>query len=204
MSLFSGLKDLLFKQGIYEFYFPFLLTFAIFYALIRRTRVFGSDKTANRISLVVSLVAAFYVMAFSPIATPISSFFSSFFAGTSVVLVFILSILMITMMLFGPFWVKIEKMDWWGEKIKWFILIGVLLALLLFVLSGGIGLFGVIIPPNLWIPGLSGEDVAIILLILLTGVIVFAVQGEKIGEEDKLKKRSGGQESSGTQESTTH
>ncbi|MEM5792784.1 MAG: hypothetical protein QXY45_00275 [Candidatus Aenigmatarchaeota archaeon] len=188
MSLLSNIKDLLFRQGIYEFYFPFLLTFAIFYALIRRTRVFGKDKTANRISLVVSLVAAFYVMAFSPIATPISSFFSSFFAGTSVILVFILSLLMITMMLFGPFWTKIEDMEWWGQKIKWFILTGALLALLLFVLSGGIGLFGIIIPPNLWIPGISGDDLAIILLILLTGVIVFAVQSEEIGEEEDSKK----------------
>ena len=188
MSLLGSIREILFKQGVYEFYFPFLLTFAIFYALIRRTRVFGKDKTANRISLVVSLVAAFYVMAFSPAATTISSFFSSFFAGTSVVLVVILSLLMITMMLFGPFWTKLEDMEWWGKNLKWFILCGLLITLILFVISGGINLFGVIIPPNLWVPGLTGEDMGLILLIILTGVIIFAVQGEELGDEEKLKK----------------
>ena len=126
MSVFLRLRELLFQQGVYEFYFPFILTFAIFYALIRRTRVFGKDKVANNISTLISVIAAFYVMAFSPFATTISSFFATFFAGTSILLVTILSFLMVTMMLFGPFWTKFEDMEWWGKKLPWFIGIGLL------------------------------------------------------------------------------
>ncbi|NCN39412.1 MAG: hypothetical protein GW914_03465 [Candidatus Aenigmarchaeota archaeon] len=183
MSLFSGVVDSLFKYGVYEFYLPFLLTFAIFYALIRRTRVFGGDKVANNISTLVSLVAALYVMAFSPFAGSISTFFATFFAGTSVVLVVILSLLMITMMLFGPFWTKFGDMEWWGKHLWVFVIIGLLITLSLFAASGGGKLFGLIIPPNFGIPGLNGEDVAIIILLLLTVGIVFLVQGTSSEEE---------------------
>jgi len=187
MSVFLRLRELLFQQGVYEFYFPFILTFAMFYALIRRTRVFGKDKVANNISVLISLIAAFYVMAFSPFATTISSFFATFFAGTSILLVTILSFLMVTMMLFGPFWTKLEDMDWWGKNLKWFIFTGFLITLVLFTVSGGIELFGTVIPPNLWIPGLTGEDVALLLLLLLTGGIIFAVQGEIEEDDDEGK-----------------
>ncbi|MBD3155795.1 MAG: hypothetical protein GF368_04015 [Candidatus Aenigmarchaeota archaeon] len=193
MSLLESFRNLLFQQGIYEFYFPFLLTFAIFYALIRRTQVFGNDNVANKISLLVSLIAAFYVMAFSPVATPISQFFSTFFAGTSILLVTILSLLMITMMLFGPFWNKLDDMKWWGDKLPWFIGVGLLLTLIMFVASGGIQLFGIIVPPNFGIPGISGEDIALIAMLVLTGVIIFGVQGEVGEKEPKLKEgQSGG------------
>ena len=98
---------------------------------------------------------------------------------------------MVTMMLFGPFWTKFEDMEWWGKKLPWFIGIGLLITLVLFVFSGGIELFGTVIPPNLWIPGLTGEDVTLILLLLLTGVIIFAVQGETPAEEKKPKDKMG-------------
>ena len=78
MSVFLRLRELLFQQGVYEFYFPFILTFAIFYALIRRTRVFGKDKVANNISTLISVIAAFYVMAFSPLQQQLVHFSQHF------------------------------------------------------------------------------------------------------------------------------
>ena len=181
-----GIISSLQQQGIFEIYLPFLLTFSIFYALIRKTGVFGDYRGA---SIIIAGVAASYVIVFSPAAIPIGQFFATFFAQASVGLVTLLVFIMVIGLLAGPLF---EKADL-DEKLKaaapWIIGVGFLVVLGMFISSGGVSLFTQISPPGLGLPGLglSGEDIAIIVLILVTvGVIAFIALTE--GKERQPSK----------------
>lgn len=175
------LISILKQQGVFEIYLPFLLTFAIFYGLLRKMNLFGSDATANKIVALISGVAAAYVMIFSPVAGPISQFFAKFFTQASVTLVVLLVLAMITaMFLWSPFMKPDQKWDL-KNYLPFAILVGFLLVIAMFVSSGGIDLFGRIIPPGI---NISGEDLALIFLVLITiGIIVFLVRGESEGSD---------------------
>ena len=100
MAALDTLVNLMEQQGVYEIYLPFLLTFSIFFALLRRTKVFyakenGDDKIGNNISIVVSVVAALFVTIFTPFGITISHYFSMFFTQASVAIVAIIVFIMI-------------------------------------------------------------------------------------------------------------
>lgn len=64
--------------GFYNFIFPFIITSAIFYALLRRSKVFGESIVVNA---VVSLSIAFMIFGYPVIAgvslaTPLATFFT--------------------------------------------------------------------------------------------------------------------------------
>lgn len=199
MAIFENFVRVLQSQGVYEFYFPFLLTFVIFFVLIRRSRVFGEDKTAKKINLIVSFVAACYVMLASPFAVPISMFFARLFAGTSVVLITLLVFFMIITMLIGPIWSDMVNLqEFWKKNLLWFVAIAFILVLVIFSLSGGINLFGLMIPPDLGLSiifpeiavNISGEDVALILLLIATGLLIYLMIKEDTGEQPSTPQTS--------------
>ena len=64
--------------GFYNFLFPFIITAAIFYALLRRAKIFGESLTVNA---VISISIAFLIFGYPVIAgvsltTPLSTFFT--------------------------------------------------------------------------------------------------------------------------------
>src|SRR5437867_7967016 len=66
------------ELGFFNFIFPFIITSAIFYALLRRAQVVGESPTVNA---VVSISIAFLIFGFPVIAginltTPLSTFFT--------------------------------------------------------------------------------------------------------------------------------
>lgn len=156
--------------GIFEIYLPFLLTFTIFYGLMTKMKIFGDKE--RKIPAVVAGVAAAYVTIFSPVAIPISQFFATFFTQSSLVLV----VLLVTMMMAGLFlsfeFFKIEKTDKFNisKYIPWVVLIGGLISLGLFFSSGGVSLFANVMPSGI---GITAEDVALVILVLLTIGIIY-------------------------------
>lgn len=170
----SSALDVLKQFGVFEVYLPFLLTFALFYGLLKKMNLFGEGS--NKITTVVAGVVAAYVMIFSPAAIPISQFFATFFTQASVLLV----VLLVGVMVVGLLWssphlgLKVPDLT---KLSPWIILMAFLIVFGMFFSSGGVQLFSRVIPSGV---NISGEDVALILLVLMTiGVIFFLVSGDK-------------------------
>ena len=185
MSLIAGLLS---SAEIYTLYLPFLFVFAIFYALLVKTQVFGKGGNVNKINALVAIIAAVYVVIASPLAGSISVFFASMFAMGSVALVTLLIFIMIVGLLLGPF---VTTQEGWKELGKKFIPIIVIVAFLftigLFFSSAEMASwFGGTVAPSFGI-GLSGEDIALIVLIVITIIVLYwLTAGEKPGQGIKL------------------
>ncbi|MFH8080538.1 MAG: hypothetical protein QXO84_01515 [Candidatus Aenigmatarchaeota archaeon] len=170
------------SQGVFEVYLPFLLTFALFYGILRKIGIFKvvtqgqEDKTANRITAMVAFVAAMYVTIFSPAAIPISRFFANFFTQSSVALVTIMVAIMLISMILSSSIFNFTPISLQEKTLKILLAVAGLIAIAMFISSGGVLLFANVIPPNLRI---SGEDVALAILVILTVVLIGWIISEK-------------------------
>jgi hypothetical protein len=184
MSAINNLLNFLTSQGVFEFYLPFLLVFSIFYALLRKIGIFGTDKPGPQVSAIVALVAAFYMMYATALGTNISGFLTDFFAQASIFLVLIMVIgiaigaLAITYLLGSDF-----KLDIIGKRAKLIVFIVVVLVVLALFASNLIQIPGISRIP-IPLTGLSKETVGLIVLVGVTVVIIFLVvrQGKSKGQ----------------------
>ncbi|MCX8179064.1 MAG: hypothetical protein N3D75_04535, partial [Candidatus Aenigmarchaeota archaeon] len=178
-----GLIGVLKTQGVYEVYLPFLLTFAIFYGLLRRMGLFKTltsdgkpDDSGNKISALIAFIAAMYVTIFSPAAIPISHFFATFFTQSSIALILLMVFAMVvSMFLWSPFFSQKKIFEFGKDAVPIILGVGGLIVLGMFVSSGGVKLFSNLIPPGV---NISGEDVALIILVIATVIIISAVTRE--------------------------
>jgi hypothetical protein len=168
------------QAGVFHFYLPFVLVFAIFYGLLTKSKVFGDDKLSKRLNAIISLIAALYVIGFTPIGTQLISFadyLAVLFTDAAVVIVTLLVFLMILFMLIPT---KTQNLGGWWNIL---IIIAALIALALFFNAGGGAIFGIFsgIGGGL---GISGQDIAIIVLVLITVFVIYwLTKGEKEGEK---------------------
>ena len=160
------------KLGVMEFYFPFLLTFSIFYALLQKSGVFGKEEWATKINAIVAFVAAFYVMGYTNVGFKIAEFLMPFFTQTTVAVVTLLAIAMILGMASGSG--LIPKADELTNRTKQIISIAmVLIGVYIFVSSGGLKAFGVTGGmPGI---GLSSEDIMFLVIVGVTILLIYVV-----------------------------
>jgi hypothetical protein len=185
MGLISGLLT---SADIYALYLPFLFVFAIFYALLVKTQVFGKGAYVNRINAIVALIIALYVVIFSPLASSISLFFASMFAMGSVGIVTLLIFIMVVGLLLGPFVTTPEGWKQLGKKmLPILVLVAFLFSLGLFFSSAAMAnWFGGVVAPSFGV-GITGEDMALIALIVITLIILYwLTSGEEGIKEVKL------------------
>ena len=173
--------------GIFEFYLPFVLMFAIFYGLLSKSKLFGepNEKRVRNINVIVSIVAALFVMVYPPSGITLTTFFGTFFTQIMVVLTAILCFALILYMMLPAGTIENMVKDPWNYA-KFLLPIAAIIVLIIFFAAGGPELFGIsdisIVLPGL---GLSTEDiVTIILIVLFIIVIWFIVKGD----EEKAKK----------------
>lgn len=167
------------QQGVFAFYLPFLLVLTLFFGLLEKTKPFG-DKSRH-INLIVSLVAALYVMVFNQtMSYAITTFFAKFFMESSLVLITLLVGLMIVGLMAGP----ILQGKGWGEfgknALGGILLIAVIIGFFIFSSSGGFELFGQV-SPGLGIS--EGDLIIIVFLIITVAAIWFMVRGGESGTE---------------------
>jgi len=187
-----GLIKALQTQGVFEIYLPFLLTFALFYGLLRKIGIFKvlpgqnqtqqDDSTANKISAVVAFVAAMYITIFSPAAIPISRFFATFFTQSSVAIVVLMVTIMFLAMFFSLPFLGNQKYIFAEEIIHWLVIGALLVVIGMFISSGGVQLFAKILPPGVKI---SSEDIALIILVIATIIIIGSMLSE--GQRKPIK-----------------
>ncbi len=164
------MKDL----GMFQFLFPFMLTSAVFFGLLRRSKLFGDPDRNVAVNAVVALVAAFMVWA-SPVIlgidmeTQMAAFFTQSMSATLIIIVGLL----ISSMFF-----KEGLAEQLSTKLNTSKSMGIVLAFGILI-GGGILLSSGLI--NVFIPGgVSGqiqipEDTLLIIGMMLLLVITVAV-----------------------------
>ena len=56
------------ELGLFKFLFPFMLTAAVFYGLLRKSQIFGDSEKNVAVNAIVALVAGFMVWSYPIIA----------------------------------------------------------------------------------------------------------------------------------------
>jgi len=173
----SGLETVLInlnRMGFFAF-LPFLLTAAIFYGLLRRSKLFGEPDKNVIVNAVVALVAAFMVWAYPIISgTSIEEyqlFFSTFFFKGTVATLTIVVGLIIVGMIFpeGGFSGTLsDKLK--GKFGIGILILGLLIAGAVLISSGTSSFFGVSIE------NLDNDFIySIVFLVVFIGIIGFVV-----------------------------
>lgn len=170
------LKDI----GAFQFLFPFMLTAAIFYGLIRRSQIFGKPEENVAVNAVVSLIAAFMVWAYPILAgvdiqTQLATFM---FQSTSAMLTIIIGLLITSMFFPQDLPAEIGKRLAGGRGIGIVIVAGILIAAGVLVSSG---LVKLILPAPGVLP--LPEDMlltiaVLIILMLSVAAIVMTPKGK--------------------------
>lgn len=162
------------ELGLFQFMFPFMLTSAIFYGLLRKAQIFGEPEKNVAVNAVVALIAAFMVWA-SPIIAGIDievQLITFFVHGLSAIVVIMLGLL-VAGMFFPPnlpevLDKKFEKGGFWIALLIFGILIG-----------AGIlipsGLINVFLPAGVAMPEITSDIFITIGVILLLVITVLAI-----------------------------
>jgi len=159
------------KFGVVDFYLPFLLTFSMFYALLQKTKIFGEGDKVNAINAIISLVAAFYVIGYTPVGYRIAEFLMPFFTQVTVVLVGLLGASLIIGMASGKGVLHVT--DWMKKSLTVFLIAA---SVFIFFTSGGPQVFGLGTGGGIWL-GITAEDLFFISLIVVTLIIILVVAG---------------------------
>lgn len=189
---FADILELWKAYGVFEFYLPFVLMFAIFYGLLAKSKIFGDESKERRvrnINVVISIVAALFVMV-SPVGVSLTTFFGTFFTQTMVVLTTMLSFLLIMYMVI-PHGSVGDMMKEPMKYAKFLVPFAALAALALFFASGAPAIFGINIGGvggvgGIGLSGLSSQDIVTIVLILVFLLIVVYLTREDKGKEKKI------------------
>jgi len=186
-EIITGAKE----YGIFDFFLPFILTFAIFYGLLIKTKIFGQgeDKQPTRfnktISMVISLVIAAYVMIYTPVGITLSTFFANLSAQTLVVVMSLLGFLMIMYLMMN---VLQPGATWNKTKFIWVVVvIAAILGVGVFLSSGGAAIFpGIKTPISISLGNIDPGTLAVIVVIVLTGLVIYFLSRSE-GGDDRIR-----------------
>ncbi len=160
--------------GFFEFLLPFIISAAIFYGLLRKSKIFGEPDRNVGVNAVIALGAAFMVWA-SPIiiGIDITKDLATFFLqGVSTMLIFSIAA-MIATMFFGEDIAKQIKDRIGGQSIWWVILVAALLigGAMLFTS----GLYKIFAPQGFAGLGISADIGSIVLTIAVLAIFLVVI-----------------------------
>lgn len=177
----AGIEDVIMKMqemGIFRFFLPFMLSLAIFYGLLRKSKIFGEPKENVAVNAIVSLIASFMVWAYPVIVgINIEKQLASFFTqGMLAFLVTLTGLLLISMFLPPDLSLKLKEIGF-GKRVYGSLMVVFLLVGFGILISSG--LFAVFFPTGV----ISIESdilitLGIILLMLITVVVIVFVGGK--------------------------
>ncbi len=186
-DIFTMIIQKMQEIGAFNFMFPYILTSAVFYGLIRKSQIFGEPDKNVAVNAVVSLVAAFMVWAY-PVLTgvDIETQLATFFTHGLVVTLVLMMGLIITGMFFKPNLPEQFSLTFLQEnKAAIILVVGIVVGIVVFATSGLLNLIiGPIIPK---IP--TDALLALVMLILLIVPFIF-ILGERGGEKSKEDKKN--------------
>jgi hypothetical protein len=186
----AGFADLIAagkEFGVFQFYLPFVLSFAVIYGILAKAKIFGKEKTGKNINIIVSAILSLFLIGYTPVGITLAEYFGSLFTGTVLVVVTILGTMMILFVLGALAGVEVPT-----KPSKWailLVLIAIVLAIGVFISSGGMAFFpGLVLPgvtlpstPTVAIPsiGITTEDIAMIAMVAGMALIMLWLVWEK-------------------------
>jgi hypothetical protein len=131
------------ELGFFQFILPFIMTSAIFYGALRKSKIFGEPDKNVTVNGIVALVAAFMVWSYPVIAgVNIETQLATFFTHGMIATVAIMLGLIVSSMFMPP-----DLPKFLSEKFKtgrmWtvILLVGILVGVIVLISSGLIGVF---------------------------------------------------------------
>ena len=151
-------------QMLYEQVLPFLFSFAVIYALVLKTGIFGdeSKKYVRGAAAIVSLVLSFFLITTTPYSLGLGTTFAQLFAnvsGTTVTFLVVILGVLVILGLFGIGSEELKNADNW----KKFVIPGIIIVFVLWLLGGGAAGYGMY----------SIYD--IVWTVIILGIVLFAV-----------------------------
>ncbi len=146
--------------GFFQFILPFILTAAIFYGSLRKSKIFGDPDRNVTVNAVISIAAAFMVWAYPIIAgvnieTQLATFFTHGMIATLVVMLG----LIVSGLFMPPDLPKTLADKFKGGRIWAVILIfGMLIGVVVLITSGIVGIF---LPQGISLGGGSDEWIGV-------------------------------------------
>jgi len=172
-DVFTPVIERLQEIGAFNFLFPYILTSAIFYGLLRKSQIFGKPEENVAVNGVVALVAGFMILAY-PILSGVSieGLLPAFFMQGLVVLLVFMVVLMIMGMFLPPDLPKVLSEGLLqGNKALGILVVGVIFGFLILFLSG---LSDVLLGKQV-IGELSPDIINIVVIILLLVVPIVLI-----------------------------
>ena len=176
------------EAGIFQFYLPFVLSYAIIYGILAKIKIFGEEQTGKNINLIVSGILSLFLIGFTPVGITLAEYFGALFTGTVLTIVTILGTMMILYVLASLIGIKIPAKDQPKEWLFLLLLVAIVLAAGVFIASGGTAFFpGFALPgvtiPDLPIPvipsiGLNSAHIGLLVLLAGTALIIWWMQRE--------------------------
>jgi hypothetical protein len=186
------------EYGVFEFYLPFLIMFALFYGLLTKMNLFGGKEKAGQtdkssssarlgraVNLIISLSASMFLMAYTPLGVSLASFLSGMFGQTALILITLVCAGLVLYVLGVMAGFDIFGFTKGDEKktpggIKFIVIVVGLVVAAMVVSNSGILLPGIVGDTGITIPGLdiTAQDAMIIGLIILTVVAIWFVVRE--------------------------
>jgi len=178
-DLFTAVIEKLQQIGAFNFLFPYILTSAIFYGLLRKSQIFGKPDENVAVNGIVSIVAALMVLAY-PILSGVSieGLLPPFFAqGLVVTLVFMIALMIMGMFLPPDLPKVLSENLLKGNKMGAMLIVGIFFGFLILFLSG---LGNVLLGPQV-IGTISDDAITLVVIILLIIVPILFIMwgGEK-------------------------
>jgi len=164
--------------GLYDFYLPFLLVFAVSYGLLSNAKIFG-DPSSNKVARVVNLILSMGMgLIIAPFSAPLVSYLIGLFGGGLVVIFTLILVLMIVGLSIGLTG-EAETKKLFEKLPKAFLGFGAIVGILLFFTSGGLNLLG-LGGVGGGIPSIDPSTIALLVMIGVTIlVVVYLAGGQK-------------------------
>ncbi len=161
------------RMGFYDFLLPWLFTFAVVYALLVKSGVFGSQGLGNKISGIVAIVVAFFVtMSAGP---QLTSYFATLSVSASVILAAIVVIILFGVLI-GVNMKLGEKVD---NRSKSALAAVIILGAIVFLAATGGRVFNYTLGSNLGL-------IFVILVVVLAVAYIMSGGGKE--EEDRTSR----------------
>ena len=189
-SAFRGTLEFFNRLGLYDVMLPFLLVFTMVFAMLEKTKVYGTEKlsdgkevTRKNLNAMTAFVIAFFVVASSKLVAAIT-------AISSYAVLLALGVVLF-MMLVGTFWKPDDKGFYLEGWMKW-VFVGImffgLVAIFLSVLTDADGTSWLQLTLNflgdIWTNTLSAT---IFMVIIIVVAMVYATHGQKASSAAEKK-----------------
>jgi len=171
-DIFTAVIERLRDIGAFNFLFPFMLSSAIFYGLLRKSQVFGKPDENVSVNAVVAMIASFMVWSFPviigvSIETQLATFFTQ---GIVVTLTFMIAVMIIGMFLPPDAAKHLADNLFKGNKAIGIVLVALFFGFLIVITSG---LWGAVMGPiDFEIPTDIIVTIGVLVLLIIPFIII--------------------------------